>query len=82
MALLIVSLHGLLSYMITCIGKYNSKKQDRILNTVIIYFMHQEATGYNNLKSLKCFSFILDRFSKGLLVVTLLVCLLKGHLEK
>lgn len=56
MALLIVSLHGLLSYMIKRIGKYNSKKQDTILNTVIIvYFMHQEATGYNNLKSLKCF---------------------------
>lgn len=81
MALLFVSLHGLLSYMITCIRKYNSKKQDRIVNTVIIYFVLQESTGYNNLKSLKCFSFILDRFSKGLLVVTL-VCSLKGHLEK
>lgn len=82
MALLIVSLHGLLSYMLTRIRKYNSKKQDRILNTVIIiYFMPQEATGCNNLKSLKCFSFILDRFSKELLVAPL-VCSLKGHLEK
>lgn len=82
MALLIESLHGLLSYMLTCIRKYNSKKQDMILNTVIImYFMPQEATAYNNLKSLRCFSFILDGFSKELLVATL-VCSLKGHLEK
>lgn len=40
-----------------------------------------EATGYNNLKSLKMFSFILDRFSKGLLVV-ILTCSQKGRLEK
>lgn len=82
MVLLIVSLHGLMSYMIICMAIYISKKQDRILDTVvIIYFMHQGASGYNNLKSLKCFSFILDRFSKRLLVVNL-VCSVKGHLKK
>lgn len=41
-ALLIVSLQGLMCSVLTCTGHYTSKKQDRILNTVItMYFMHE-----------------------------------------
>lgn len=77
MVLLIISLCELMSQMLTRMGEDISKKQERILNTaIIIYFMHLGASGHHNLKS-----FILDRLSKELLVVTL-VCSLREHLEK
>lgn len=67
MVLLIVSLCGLMSQMLTHVKEDICKKQKGILNTAIrIYFIHLGASGHHNLKS-----FILDRLSKGLLVVSL-----------